>query len=85
MPDHDNSYEKVSAVVDASLKKWGLGTCVHAYRLVVGLFILCAFADYLDMYLIHSPPKGTQPRLEMWRALIDAKKAGKVRTIGVSN
>lgn len=41
--------------------------------------------DYLDMYLIHSPPSGTKHRLETWRAFIDAKKQGKVRTIGVSN
>ena len=41
--------------------------------------------DYLDLYLIHNPPQGTKARLEMWEALIDAKKSGKVRSIGVSN
>ncbi|GJE90342.1 aldo/keto reductase [Phanerochaete sordida] len=41
--------------------------------------------DYLDLYLIHSPPKGTQLRLETYKALVDAKKAGKLRDIGVSN
>ena len=29
------------------------------------------------MYMIHSAPEGTETRLEMWRALIDAKNAGK--------
>lgn len=42
-------------------------------------------ADYLDLYLIHSPPRGTKLRIDTWRALVDAKKAGKVRDIGVSN
>ncbi|OBZ66561.1 Glyoxal reductase [Grifola frondosa] len=41
--------------------------------------------DYLDLYLIHSPLSGKEKRLETWRALVDAKKAGKIRTIGVSN
>ncbi|KAI0360893.1 Aldo/keto reductase [Trametes cingulata] len=41
--------------------------------------------DYYDLYLIHSPLAGKEMRLETWRALVDAKKAGKVRSIGVSN
>ncbi|CAO1612948.1 unnamed protein product [Sympodiomycopsis kandeliae] len=41
--------------------------------------------DYWDLFLIHSPNPGKQKRLETWRALIDAKKQGKIRSIGVSN
>ena len=41
--------------------------------------------DYFDLYLIHSPLSGKQTRLDTWRALIDAKKAGKIKSIGVSN
>ncbi|THH19792.1 hypothetical protein EW146_g1460 [Bondarzewia mesenterica] len=41
--------------------------------------------DYIDLYLIHSPLPGREKRLETWRALLDAKKAGKLRSIGVSN
>ena len=40
---------------------------------------------YFDLYLIHSPLPGKGRRLETWRALIEARKAGKVKTIGVSN
>ena len=41
--------------------------------------------DYMDLYLIHwaMPQQGTY--LDSWRALIELKKQGKVRSIGVSN
>lgn len=38
--------------------------------------------DYMDLYLIHQP-YGLVP--EAWRAMEEAKKAGKIRSIGVSN
>lgn len=69
------SYELAAKSIDETLEKMGL--------------------DYLDMMIIHSP----QPWVEVnqsenryvegnraaWRALEDAYKAGKLRTIGVSN
>ncbi|MCJ1309364.1 hypothetical protein MMC25_003023 [Agyrium rufum] len=41
--------------------------------------------DYIDLYLLHSPYGGREKRLEAWRALVDAQKAGRIRSIGVSN
>ncbi|KZT64077.1 Aldo/keto reductase [Daedalea quercina L-15889] len=41
--------------------------------------------DYLDLFLIHDPLSGKQKRLDTWRALLEAKKVGKLRTVGVSN
>ncbi|MDD3778681.1 MAG: aldo/keto reductase [Proteiniphilum sp.] len=49
--------------------------------------------DYIDLMLIHSPQPWTDFRggdyasgnVEAWRALEDAYKAGKLRSIGVSN
>lgn len=41
--------------------------------------------DYLDLYLIHWPNPTTGLYVEAWTALIEAKKRGLVRAIGVSN
>ncbi len=41
--------------------------------------------DYLDLYLIHSAYGGKTIRLEAWKALLAAKKAGKLKSVGVSN
>ena len=42
--------------------------------------------SYLDVMLIHGAWKQTlAERLDVWNALVDARKAGKVRHIGVSN
>ncbi|GJJ13744.1 hypothetical protein Clacol_008000 [Clathrus columnatus] len=41
--------------------------------------------EYVDMYLIHSPLGGPQMREESWKALLDLKESGTVRSIGVSN
>ncbi len=68
------SYDEAAWAIDASLKKMGL--------------------EYVDLMLIHSPQPwakfGAEDRFfegnkEAWRALEAAQKAGKIRTIGVSN
>lgn len=68
------SYETAAESIDETLKKTGL--------------------DYLDMMIIHAPQPWAEFRgekryfeenKEVWRALEDAYKAGKLRAIGVSN
>ncbi|CAG8999684.1 MAG: putative oxidoreductase/MSMEI_2347 [Candidatus Celerinatantimonas neptuna] len=41
--------------------------------------------DYVDLLLIHWPTPKNGLFIETWQAMIDAKKQGKVRSIGVSN
>ncbi|KAK2464217.1 hypothetical protein APHAL10511_003674 [Amanita phalloides] len=41
--------------------------------------------DYIDLFLIHDPKSGPQKRLETYKALQEARHAGKIRTVGVSN
>jgi aryl-alcohol dehydrogenase-like predicted oxidoreductase len=42
--------------------------------------------DVIDLYQIHWPPEDNGPALEeSWQAMVDLKKQGKVRWIGVSN
>jgi 2,5-diketo-D-gluconate reductase A len=40
--------------------------------------------DYVDLYLIHAPYERDQ-RLAQWRGLVELKRQGKARSIGVSN
>jgi len=41
--------------------------------------------DYIDLFLIHNAHSGKDLRLATYQALQDARKAGKIRTVGVSN
>lgn len=69
------SYDAAAASVDESLKKMGL--------------------EYIDLMIIHSPQPWSEVNQssnryfegnrEVWKALTDAYRAGKVRAIGVSN
>jgi diketogulonate reductase-like aldo/keto reductase len=68
------SYKEAVASIDGSLKKLGL--------------------DYIDLMIIHSPKPWAkfledepyfEGNREAWRALEEAYKAGKLRSIGVSN
>ena len=41
--------------------------------------------DYVDLYLIHWPCPENNTYLQAWKDLIELRKAGKARSIGVSN
>ncbi|GGL06202.1 diketogulonate reductase-like aldo/keto reductase [Curtobacterium luteum] len=41
--------------------------------------------DHVDMYLIHWPNPSVDKFVDTWKAFVDLRDAGKVRSIGVSN
>lgn len=41
--------------------------------------------DHVDLYLIHWPCPGNGRFVESWKALVEAQKSGKAKSIGVSN
>jgi len=41
--------------------------------------------EYVDLYLIHWPGDNPKRRADSWRALVEAQKMGKAKSIGVSN
>jgi diketogulonate reductase-like aldo/keto reductase len=58
-------------------------TYEHARQTVENSLKL-AKQDCLDLYLIHAPYPNRKARLETWRALEDAQREGKIKSIGVS-
>jgi len=59
----------------------GAKECIEATMKAVGSDL----DGYIDLYLLHAPYGGTENRLGAWKALVEAVKEGKIRSIGVSN
>jgi hypothetical protein len=74
--------------VDTSLQKFGFGEIGffldHSF-LGKYLVIFAALLDYIDLFLIHDPMSGSEKRLQTYKALQECRKAGKIRSVGVSN
>ncbi|KAI9371300.1 NADP-dependent oxidoreductase domain-containing protein [Aspergillus egyptiacus] len=57
----------------------------NATKRAVDSSLRTAEQEYFDLILLHAPYGGKQARLGSWRALVEAQKAGKTKSIGVSN
>ena len=60
----------------------------HDYDEAIKAFELSASKlglDYLDMFLIHWPVPEQDKYVDAWRALVELKNQGRIRSIGVSN
>ncbi|KAL3788292.1 hypothetical protein HJC23_002866 [Cyclotella cryptica] len=57
----------------------------HACLVAVDEILTELDTTYLDLLLIHTPKLGKDPTIELWKCLIEAKRLGKTKSIGVSN
>ncbi|PIL34131.1 hypothetical protein GSI_03842 [Ganoderma sinense ZZ0214-1] len=73
--------EEVSLTTKCISKTHGYNTTAQAVDVSLERFGV----EYIDLFLIHDPHRGKDLRIETYRALLDAQKAGKIRTVGVSN
>ncbi|KAE8411601.1 NADP-dependent oxidoreductase domain-containing protein [Aspergillus pseudocaelatus] len=89
-----NERECVSAVEKAGLKRSDVflttkvlpqATGYEAAKQSIEDSLKKAKTDYFDLILLHAPFGGKEGRRGAWRALAEAQKAGKARSIGVSN
>ncbi|KAH0827324.1 hypothetical protein J3R83DRAFT_3950 [Lanmaoa asiatica] len=81
-----HGYDSTLKGVDESLARFGFGKRANVRSRLRQLTLHYRLSkDYIDLFLIHDPFSGTERRLETYRALLDAQKAGKIRTVGVSN
>lgn len=86
----DHGYDSTVRAVDRSLQKLGFGTSplhslLPSHAPPHNPSHHAISSDYIDLFLIHNPNSGKTKRLETYKALLEAKEAGKVRSVGVSN
>ena len=72
----DHGYEKTTAAIDAALDKLSGYSKEDQTTRNLG---------YIDLVLIHSPMTNKERKLGSWKGLQEAVKAGKIKSIGVSN
>lgn len=85
LTNEDHGFDSTLAAVDQSLQRFGFGRFHSCLRKANHSLITLDATEYLDFILIHSAMSDKERRIATWRALIEAKRQGKVKAIGVSN
>ena len=75
--------------MDSSLKNFGFGAffavpASASWDLLTGCMRMYS-TEYIDLMLLHSPLSGKERRVQAYKALVEARDKGKIRSIGVSN
>lgn len=92
--NYENEGAVGRAVQESSVPREQLRICSklpgrhHAYDealVTIEESLLRTGLDYFDLYIIHWPNPKQDKYVEAWQAMIEAKKRGYVRSIGVSN
>ncbi|MCL9661416.1 aldo/keto reductase [Paenibacillus hunanensis] len=92
--NYENEGAVGKAIQDSSVPRDQLHICSklpgrrHAYDqalVTIEESLLRTGLDYFDLYIIHWPNPKTDKYVEAWQAMIEARKRGYVRSIGVSN
>jgi len=87
IPPGAMGYSQTKRAVDTSLRETGQDYFdLYAIYLPSMIYHIPAQLRLIpSRILIHAPYGGKEARLGSWRALVEAQKAGKTRSIGVSN
>ncbi|KAL4748635.1 hypothetical protein BDW72DRAFT_195591 [Aspergillus terricola var. indicus] len=57
----------------------------NATKRAIDSSLQTAEQEYFDLILLHAPYGGKEARLGSWKALVEAQRVGKTKSIGVSN
>lgn len=79
---HQSGIEREHIFVTSKVQRGG-GYDVTKAAIEAGL--MESNLGYFDLYLIHAPFGGPETRKGAWRAMVEAKRDGKIRSLGVSN
>ena len=80
-----HGYESTLKGVQQSLASMRLGEFAQLNSFPYHIINYINRLDYVDLFLVHDPMSGKERRLATYKALLEAKASGKIRTVGVSN
>lgn len=86
VPRSYQGYKKAKQAIEESLAASNIEYIdLYAIARYSISYLKLHWTDLSTRMLIHAPYGGKEARLGTWRALVEAQKAGKIRSLGVSN